>query len=100
MADFLYKVKRAEISFQAELSSGELVHLRLLETNARQLQELTKENGISENLEATIKQLKENLKGEKSEEFINDLIENGSLDAFYTAMAENFRKKRETKRKN
>lgn len=100
MSDFVYKVKRSEIRFQAELSTGEKITLSLLETNARQLQELTKESGISENLEATIKQLKENLRGERVEDFVNDLIENGSLDAFYTTMAESFKKKREAKRKN
>lgn len=100
MSDFVYKVKRAEISFQAELSNSEKVSLSLLETNARQLQELTKENGMSENLEITLKQLKENLRGERVEDFVNDLVENGSLDAFYTTMAENFKKKREAKRKN
>lgn len=98
--DFVYKVKRAEISFSAELSTGEKVDLRLLETNARQLQELTKENGIGESMTITLKQLKENLKGQRAEDFINDLVENGSLDSFYTIMAENFKKLREGKRKN
>lgn len=100
MSDFVYKVNRAQISFSAELSNGEKINLSLLETNARQLQELTKESAMSENLEITLKQLKENLRGERAQDFIDDLVENGSLDAFYTTMAENFKKKREAKRKN
>ena len=86
MSDFVYKVKRAEIRFQAELSTGEKITLSLLETNARQLQELTKESGISENLEATIKQLKENLA------FSNIMSEaqNSITQGFSTALSDAF----------
>ena len=48
----------------------------------------------------TKKHLSENLKGERAQEFIDDLMENGSLADFYTAINEQFRAIKGAKRKN
>ena len=96
----VFKVERNSVEFEAELSSGSKCTLTFFELNARQLKELGEEASIKENIEVSFKQLGENLKGDGKEEFINDLLENGSLESFYTAMAEAMKKKREGKRKN
>lgn len=100
MSDFVFKIKRAEITFEAELSSGEKTTLTLLETNTRQLQELINTKDTQANIEISLKQLQENLRGEKKEEFIQDLLENGSLDSFYTIMSERFKRIKDSKKKN
>ena len=99
MSDFVFKIKRAEIIFEAELSSGEKTTLTLLETNTRQLQELINTKDTQANIEISLKQLQENLRGEKKEEFIQDLLEN-SLDSFYTIMSERFKRIKDSKKKN
>lgn len=98
--DFLFKIQRAQIDFNAELSNGDKITLTLFETNTKQLQELSKARDIDSNIDLTIKQLRENLQGERKEEFIQDLLENGSLDSFYVTMSEQFRIRKENKRKN
>lgn len=100
MSDFVFKVNRAEIGFKAHLSNGEMVDLRLLETNARQLNELMGDKNEKNDIELSIKHLRENLIGDKKEDFISDLLENGSLDNFYTSMSDRFRTIKEKKRKN
>lgn len=100
MSDLVFKVKRSSIDFNAELSNGDKITLTLFETNTKQLQELSKAKDIDSNIDLTIKQLRENLQGDRKEEFIQDLLENGSLDGFYVTMSEQFRIKKENKRKN
>ncbi|STQ86213.1 hypothetical protein LS73_000175 [Helicobacter muridarum] len=100
MANLVFKVERASIDFSAELSNGESVTLTLFETNTRQLQELTKAKELDSNIDITLKQLRENLSGQRKEDFIQDLLEHGSIDSFYVTMSEQFRKIKEAKRKN
>lgn len=97
---FVFKVERPSISIQAELSNGENISLEILESNANQLAELESQRDAIKAFELTKKHLSENIKGEKKDEFIADLLENGSLADFYTAINEQFKAIKSAKRKN
>ena len=97
---FVFKIERPSIEFEAQLSSGESVLLRLFESNAKQLEEL---ESRGESIAIARAHLEANLEGERALEFIDDLFNNGSLGSFYSAMSEQFaglKKEREKRRKN
>ena len=97
---FVFKVERGSLEFEAILSTGENVKLTILESNTNQIQEIERNKESLSSLEMTNKHLSENLKGERAQEFIDDLMENGSLADFYTAINEQFRAIKGAKRKN
>ena len=97
---FVFKVERPSINIQAQLRNGESIELEILESNANQLAELESQKDTLKGFELTKKHLSENIKGEKKDEFIVDLLENGSLADFYTAINEQFRAIKGAKRKN
>lgn len=93
-SSFIFKVERPQVAFSAELSNGESVDLVYLAPNARQLNALQKGGDNLENIE---KQLREAVQGEKAAEFVDDLLENGSVGDFFnaiTAQMESLRKQR------
>lgn len=97
---FVFKIERPSIEFEAQLSNGESIPLRLFESSAKQLQELEKQG---ESVTLARAHLEANLEGERALEFIEDLFNNGSLAGFYAAMSEQFKglkKERESRRKN
>lgn len=97
---FVFKVERGSLEFEAILSTGENVKLTILESNTNQIQEIERNKESLSSLEMTKKHLSENLKGEKAQEFIDDLMENGSLADFYIRINEQFRALKGIKRKN
>lgn len=111
MGNFVYKIKRNCVMFQNE--SG--VVFKYYQPNQRQVLEISKANGLEEVLRANEKLLRENLEvspsdskpqlsekegKEAKESFINELLENSTLEEFFSAMAEEFAKAKENKRKN
>lgn len=97
---FVFKVERGSLEFEAILSTGENVKLTILESNTNQIQEIENNKESLSSLEMAKKHLSENLKGEKAQEFIDDLMENGSLADFYIRINEQFRALKGIKRKN
>ncbi|MCX2717820.1 hypothetical protein OQH61_08755 [Helicobacter sp. MIT 21-1697] len=97
---FVFKVERGSLDFDAILSTGETLKLTILESNTNQLQEIEDNKESLSSLELTRKHLSENLKGERAQEFIDDLMENGSLADFYVGINEQFRALKGIKRKN
>lgn len=100
MKDFVFKVERPSIEMSVELSNGEQIRVEILESNANQLAELEGSRDNLSGFELTKKHLRENIKGEKSKEFIDDLMANGSLADFYNAINTEFKRLKEKKRKN
>ena len=96
---FVFKVERGSLEFEAILSTGENVKLTILESSTNQIQEIERNKESLSSLEMTKKHLSENLKGERAQEFIDDLMENGSLADFYIRINEQFRALKGIKRK-
>ena len=99
-ASFVFKVERPQVAFEAQLSNGNSVNLTYLAPNARQLKEIQNIKSSSDEIEATEKLLRESVVGEKASEFIDDLLENGSLVAFMDAMNSRLIDTRKAKTKN
>ncbi|PAF49614.1 hypothetical protein BKH41_02825 [Helicobacter sp. 12S02232-10] len=113
MGNFVYKIKRNHVFFQNEKG----ILFKYYQPNQRQVLEISKANGLEEVLKANEKLLRENLEAcltladgkthlgeekaiEAKENFINELLENSTLEEFFSAMAEEFNKAKESKRKN
>lgn len=96
----VFTVARASVGFEAVLSSGEKTELIYFEPNFNQLATLTESAGVKESLEATLGLLEGNLEGEKKEEFISDLKNNGNVQDFFEAINEALSEAKKEKRKN
>lgn len=100
MKSLVFKVERPQVAFKAELSNGKSVELTYLAPNARQARELVKSSQKGNELEASEKLLRESIKGEGAGEFVDDLLENGSLDSFLNAITAQLAELRKAKTKN
>lgn len=100
MKNLVFKVERPQVAFKAELSNGKSVELTYLAPNARQARELVKSSQQGKELEASEKLLRESIKGEAADEFVDDLLENGSLDSFLNAITAQLAELRKAKTKN
>ncbi|WP_143428313.1 hypothetical protein [Helicobacter sp. 13S00477-4] len=114
MSSFVYKIKRNYVEFSSEDNHT----FRYYQPNQKQVLEISRASGLEEILQANEKLLRENLEILKldsldsnkllSEEearvikntFINELLENSTLEDFFNAMNEEFIKQKEIKRKN
>ncbi|WP_305862510.1 hypothetical protein [Helicobacter cholecystus] len=96
----VFKVERANIAFKAVLSNGEETLLNYFEPNMNQIAKMSEAKGVSENLGAMKEVLKENIKGERALEFIEDLYESGNVESFFESFNAELNKEREKKRKN
>lgn len=97
---FVFKVERPQVAFTAQLSNGQSVDLTYLALNVRQLKELQNGAQKGDEIDTTEKLLRQSVVGEKAGEFIDDLLENGSLVAFMEAMNTQLADTRKAKTKN
>lgn len=74
--------------------------LREYQPNQKQILKISKAKELEDILKANEILLRENLEGEGKDEFIEALLENSTLEDFFSAMNEQFLKAKETKRKN
>lgn len=96
----VFKVERANIDFKAVLSNLEEIELTYFEPNMNQIAKMSEAKGVSENLEVMKEVLKENIKGERALEFVDDLYESGNVESFFESLNTELNKERERKRKN
>lgn len=96
----VFKVERASIDFKAVLSNLEEIELTYFEPNMNQITKMSEAKGVSENLEVMKEALKENIKGERALEFVDDLYESGNVESFFESLNAELNKERERKRKN
>lgn len=96
----VFKVERASIDFKAVLSNLEEIELTYFEPNMNQIAKMSEAKGVSENLEVMKEVLKENIKGERALEFVDDLYESGNVESFFESLNAELNKERERKRKN
>lgn len=96
----VFKVERASIDFKAVLSNLEEIELTYFEPNMNQISKMSEAKGVSENLEVMKEVLKENIKGERALEFVDDLYESGNVESFFESLNAELNKERERKRKN
>lgn len=93
---FVYKIRRNFVEFQTEDNKV----LKYFQPNQRQVIEISKAQGLEEILQANETLVRQNLEGEGKDEFIEALLENSTLEDFFTAMNEQFIKTKDVKRKN
>lgn len=74
--------------------------LKYYQPNQKQIIKISKAKELEDILKANEILLRENLEGEGKDEFIEALLENSTLEDFFSAMNEQFLKAKETKRKN
>ncbi|PAF46128.1 hypothetical protein BKH46_08955 [Helicobacter sp. 12S02634-8] len=109
MENFVYKIKRNYVVFEDEKGTA----FKYYQPNQRQVLEISRANGLEEVLGANEKLLRENLEAcddgknldkkaakEAKEIFISELLENSTLEEFFSVMAEEFARTKEVKRKN
>ena len=97
---FVFKVERPQVAFTAELSNGQSVELKYLAPNARQAKELNELVKKGDEFKALEKSVRDSVVGEKADEFVDDLLENGSIGDFVNAMTTQLTETRKAKTKN
>lgn len=97
---FVFKVERAQIPFEAQLSNGKSVNLTYLAPNARQAKELQTLISKGDEIGALEKSVRECVIGDNASEFVDDLLENGSVGDFVVAMTSELASVRKAKTKN
>lgn len=96
----IFSVQRASVNFEAKLSNEEVLTLSYFEPNFNQLSSLSSNVGVKENLESIVHLLRENLKGDGKEKFIEDLKSNGNIQDFFEMINEALSEAKKEKRKN